>query len=63
MRRVVKPQLGLYQSFRQPRAFERESRTGVEPRWGCRALELGSYKGIRYKVIVRLRRTQPNKEN
>ena len=44
-------------------AFERESRTGVEPRWGCRALELGSYKGIRYKVIVRLRRTQPNKEN
>ena len=23
-------------------AFERESRTGVEPRWGCRALESGS---------------------
>ena len=43
--------------------FERESRTGVEPRWGCRALELGSYKGIRYKEIVRLRKTQPNKEN
>ena len=28
-------------------AFERESRTGVEPRWGCRALESGSYKDIR----------------
>ena len=27
--------------------FERESRTGVEPRWGCRALELGSYKDIK----------------
>ena len=43
--------------------FERESRTGVEPRWGCRALELGSYKGIRYKGIVRLRKTEPNKED
>ena len=43
--------------------FERESRTGVEPRWGCRALELGLYEGTRYKVIIRLRKTQPNKDD
>ena len=41
-------------------SFERESSTGVEPRWGCRALELGSYKGTRCKGIARLRRTKPN---